>query len=115
MDKAAPVSARTPDATTRDALDGELLLGEDAAPVAEFEGDAAADAPTPAKTGPLSVSCGSFDPIAIAAAWKFVNVLPEAGALMAPTIPRPQCCTCLQWNQIGLVSSVMVIENCTAC
>lgn len=83
MDKAAPASARTPDAATRDApeeeevgegeesdeldeldgdferdvLDGDpVLLGEDAAPVAVLDGDAAADAPTPAKTGPLSVS-----------------------------------------------------------
>lgn len=80
MDKAAPVSARTPDATTRDAPEGEegeegepdeltvleaeferdVLdedpVWEDAAPVAVSEGDAAADAPTPASTGPLSVS-----------------------------------------------------------
>lgn len=28
-------------------------------------------------------TCGSFDPIAIAAVWKAENVLPEAGALMA--------------------------------
>lgn len=84
MDNAAPASARTPDAATRDAPEGEevgegeesdeldeldgdferdvldedpVLLEDDAAAVAVFDGDAAADAPTPAKTGPLSVSC----------------------------------------------------------
>lgn len=40
-------------------------------------------------------------PIALAAAWKLSKVFPVAGALILPTIPRPQCVTCLQWNQMA--------------
>lgn len=40
--------------------------------------------------------------MAIAAAWNALKVLPEAGALMLPTIPRPQWETCLQKNQIAM-------------
>jgi len=83
-------------------------LGEAAAAA----GETVAWALTPPLTKPLSDSVGSEEPMARAAALKASNVLPLEGALMDPTMPSPQCCTCLQWNQIAFESSVMVIVNC---
>jgi len=72
-----------------------------------------ATALNPPVTAPLSVSVASEEPIFTAAAWKAEKVLvPLVGALMLPTMPMPQCSTCLQWNQIGLVSSVIIMVNC---
>lgn len=80
---------------------------EDAAADAVLAGGAVAMAPTPPVTGPLSLSCKatsvdfrlnerrertvfSLLPMAFAAAWKAWNVFPEEGALIEPTIPKPQ-------------------------
>jgi len=87
------------------------LEGADAETVAA--GGAVAMALTPPVTGPLSVSVCSLLPICLAAAVNASSVLlPVVGALIAPTIPIPQCRICLQWNQIGCESSSIVIENC---
>lgn len=52
----------------------------------------------------------------MAAAMKASKVLPVAGALILPTIPKPQCVTCLQWNQIAVVEgmpvSLIAISEC---
>jgi hypothetical protein len=49
-------------------------------------------------------------PIATAAALKASKVFPDAGALILPTMPDPQCVACLQKYQMGFVS-VMLIEK----
>jgi len=95
----------TPDvAVKREAPDEDppLLLPLLDAAVAVFDGLAVAIAPTPpVNTVPVG-SVTSLVPMAKAFAMKFVKVLlPLAGALMEPTIPIPQCWTCLQWNQMG--------------
>jgi len=59
---------------------------------------------------PAPVSVGALEPKAMAAAMKLSKVLPVAGALMLPTIPRPQCETCLQWNQMGWVSVTLIVK-----
>jgi len=59
-------------------------------------GGAVACALTPPVTAPLSVSVTSLLPIARAACLKASYVLPDDGALMEPTMPFPQCVTCLQ-------------------
>ena len=43
--------------------------------------------------------------MAFAAAWKAWKVnWPDEGALIEPTMPRPQWVTCLQWNQMAIVA-----------
>lgn len=88
-----------------------LELAEAAAPAAPVAGEAVACALTPPLTKPLSPSLGSDEPMARAAALKASNVLPVAAALTDPTMPIPQCSCCLQWNQIGFESSVIVMVN----
>jgi len=66
------------------ALDEEL----DALKVAA--GGAVATALKPPVTAPVSVSVASPVPIFSAAAWNSWNVFPDDGALILPTIPRPQ-------------------------
>jgi len=113
MPSAVARSAKTPLATRRPASDDlvvEVLeLAEDAD---EAVGVDVATAFTPPVTGPLSVTVCSFVPMAFAAAKKAAAVFPEEGALIEPTIPRPQCCCALQKNQIGAWSSVIVMVNC---
>jgi len=77
-------------------------LGEGVDEPAEDEvGVDVATAFTPPVTGPLSVMTGSLEPMAFAAAKKASAVFPVVGALIEPTIPRPQCDGSLQKNQIG--------------
>jgi len=51
-------------------------------------------------------------PIALAFDMKLSKVLPEAGALMEPTMPPPQWRGVLQKNQIGVDASVTFKVNC---
>jgi len=71
--------------------------------------DADAEAPIPTKN---PSPCPGFPEEALAAAWKAAKVLaPVIGALMPPTIPFTQWgegFSCLQKNQRGRVSSVIV-------
>jgi len=68
---------------------------------------------TPPLMNAVFVSVASLPPMALAAFWNELKVwFPEACALIEPTMPKPQCVTCWQWNQIGWVSSRTVIENC---
>lgn len=54
-------------------------------------GPAVATAPTPPVCGPLSGTVDSLEPIAFAALMKAsVLPLPLAGALIVPTMPKPQ-------------------------
>lgn len=103
---AADKSARLALATTRLA---PLELPEPEPPTSLL-GAAVATAPTPPVTGPLSVSVGALLPRLLAIDWNESKVLPVAGALMLPTIPVGQCVGALQWNQMGFVS-VMLIVN----
>lgn len=82
-------------------------------PPTSLDGLAVATAFNPPVTAPWSDSVVSELPIALAADWNASNVFPEDGALILPTIPRPQCVTCLQWNQMGSVL-VMLIVNAEA-
>jgi hypothetical protein len=75
-----------------------------------LDGAAVATPFTPPVTAPWSVSTGALLPRAMAAAWKLEKVFPVAGALILPTIPRPQCETCLQWNQMGFVSVILIVN-----
>jgi len=101
MLSAAARSAKTPLATRRPASDDLEELGEALDELAE-DPDAAvgvdvATAFTPPVTGPLSDWVTSFVPRAIAAPKKAsAEFGPEVGALIAPTIPRVQCCVDLQ-------------------
>lgn len=81
---------------------------EAAAPVRSGTGGPVAEACTPAITGPLSVIGTSLLPIAFAAARYVVKVSPWA--LILPTIPIPQCEICLQKNQMGLVSVMLIVK-----
>jgi len=94
MPSAGARSVKTPLATRRRPSDDLEELGEGL----EVEvGVDVATAPTPPVTGPLSVvKVGSFVPMAFAAAKKAAPVFPVDGALIVPTIPRPQCCDSLQ-------------------
>jgi len=76
--------------------------------VVSLAGGAVATPCTPPVTAPVSVSVGPEK--ARAAERKASYVLPVAGALMLPTIPEAQCVGALQWNHMGLVS-VMLIVN----
>jgi len=84
-------------------------------PPTSLDGLAVATAFKPPVTAPWSVSVVSEEPIAFAADRKLSNVFPEDGALILPTIPRPQCVTCLQWNQTGsvLVTLIVNVEEVT--
>jgi hypothetical protein len=97
MPSAVARSAKTPLATRRPASDDleevlelleEVELDDDAD---EGVGVDDATAFTPPVTGPLSGTVFSFVPMAFAAAKKAAAVFPEDGALIEPTIPRPQC------------------------
>jgi len=93
-------------AVTWAAPDLELEL----APLASETGGPVAVASTPAITGPPLVAVTSLVPTAIAAAWYASKVFPVAGALILPTMPCPQCCTCLQKYQIGFVSVMLMVK-----
>jgi len=82
-------------------LEEELGEGLDDEDADVALGGAVATAFTPPVTGPLSGTVCSFAPMAFAAAKKLSAVFPEVGALIEPTIPRPQCPGNLQKNQIG--------------
>jgi len=102
MPSAGARSAKTPLATMRRASDDLEELGEGLEELADVGvGVDVATASTPPVTGPLSVTVGSFVPMAFAAAKKAAAVFPVDGALIEPTIPRPQCCGALQKNQTG--------------
>jgi len=59
----------------------------------------------------LEASLGALPPRAMAADRKAAYVLvPLLGALMLPTMPVPQCVSCLQWNQMGLVSVTLIVK-----
>jgi len=73
-------------------------------------GGPVAVASTPETTGPLSGVVTSLLPIASALAMYWSKVFPTAGALRLPTIPRPQCVTCLQKNQTGVVSVTLRVK-----
>jgi len=94
MPSAVARSAKKPLATRRPAPDDLEELGEGLDELPE-DGDVAvgvdvATAFTPPVTGPLSDTVGSLVPMAFAAAKKAAAVFPEVGALIEPTIPRPQ-------------------------
>jgi len=75
-----------------------------------LDGRAVATPWTP-PTAPGPVCDGALEPSAIAAAWNAANVLlPVVGALILPTIPRPQWDTCVQWNQMGCVSVTLIVK-----
>jgi len=59
-------------------------------------GVSVATAPTPPVTGPESERGISFEPRAFAAARYSSKVFPVVGALIVPTIPRPQWTSSLQ-------------------
>jgi len=107
MPNAGARSAKTPLATRRRASDDLEEPGEGLEELAEEElaevevGVDVATASTPPVTGPLSVTVGSFEPMAFAAAKNAAAVFPVDGALIEPTIPAPQCCGALQKNQTG--------------
>jgi len=101
MPSAVAKSAKTPLATRRPASDDLEVVADADADADVAVGVDVATAPTPPVTGPLSGSVFSFEPMAFAAAKKAAAVFPEDGALIEPTIPRPQCVGNLQWNQIG--------------
>jgi len=102
MPSAVARSAKTPLATRGRASDDLEELGEGLDELADDEvGVDFATAATPPVTGPLSDTTGSFVPMAFAAAKKAAALFPVDGALIEPTIPRPQCCGALQKNQTG--------------
>jgi len=84
---------------------------EDAEPVAVLAGVAVATALNPPVTALPLFCAGALEPSAFAALWNAAKVFdPLAGALMLPTMPcTPQCVSCLQWNQIGSWSLVILM------
>jgi len=68
--------------------------------VAVLAGEAVATAPAPPEAK-LAVTSGSLLPIFNAADIKLSKVLPLDGALIAPTMPRPQWGLTAQKNQMG--------------
>jgi len=76
----------------------EEPVGDDEATVGvPLVGPAVATAPTPPVCTPVLAIADSLGPIALAALMKDSALpLPLAGALMAPTMPRPQCAGNLQ-------------------
>jgi len=107
MEMAADSSAKPALATTLVALELEELEEE---PVS-LVGPAVATAPTPPVTAPWSVSVGAELPRAMAADWNAAKVFPVVGALILPTMPLTgQCVTCLQWNQMGFVSVMLIVK-----
>jgi len=82
-------------------------------PVRSGMGDEMAEAFTPPRTVPLSVIIFSLPPIANAAFWYVVKEFPTT--LIAPTIPIPQCPTCLQKYQTGVVSVTLMVKVAEFC
>jgi len=102
MPNAAAKRANKPSATRWPPAD-EDEVARDVDPLEEEEVDEIAtgvpvgSAPTPLVIGPVSVlKAGSFEPRDFAAAWYASKVSPLLGALIAPTIPRPQWAVVLQ-------------------
>jgi len=85
----------------------ELLISE--------TGDPVAVAPTPAITGPLSGVRVSLPLRAFALARNSVYVLVSFAALILPTIPNEQWLTCLQKNQMGVVSVMLMVKVTADC
>lgn len=81
------------------------------APEASETGAPMGVASTPESTGvPSSGVTTSLAPIARAADMYAAKVLPVVGALILPTIPNPQCETCLQKYQMGFVSVMLRVK-----